>query len=74
MQGPITLLFGLAMAAASAQAFTLNYKNKCSYNILAAIARAPNGQPDSSFHWGGVVSANGGTNSHSIADTTVSPL
>ncbi|KAI4526650.1 Osmotin, thaumatin-like protein [Schizophyllum commune Tattone D] len=44
---------------ASASAFTINFVNKCSYDVWAAVGAAPNGQPDLSIAWGQKVSPGG---------------
>lgn len=73
---PLSLtLLPLALVVAiipSSKGFTLDYVNNCGYDILAAVAQAPNGDPEPAGSWGGNVAANGGTNSHAISDSAVS--
>ncbi|KIY66150.1 Osmotin, thaumatin-like protein [Cylindrobasidium torrendii FP15055 ss-10] len=53
--------------AASANAFTINFVNRCSYTVWPAVGKAPNGQPDTSVAFGARLNA-GASVSYGVDD------
>ncbi|KAF8305105.1 Osmotin thaumatin-like protein [Clavulina sp. PMI_390] len=65
----VALAAALALAT-STSAFTITFKNSCSYTVWPAIGKAPNGVPDTSVAYGTTL-APGASASYSIADTEI---
>jgi len=66
----LTSLVAVAASVSYASAFTITFYNNCPFTVFPAIAKAPNGQPDTSVSYGTSLASYKAV-SYGIADTQI---